>query len=89
MAAYMKAHPRGRFGRIAYKLADFGLDADEIRERNYALRERELQALRDRAAIAQAQQAAIVASQARTPGESAATQLVTPTIPTAPPPPAP
>jgi len=65
------------------------LDADEIRERNYALRERELQALRDRAAIAQAQQAAIVASQARTPGESAATQLVTPTIPTAPPPPAP
>ena len=33
MAAYMKAHPRGRFGRIAYKLADFGLDADEIRRR--------------------------------------------------------
>ena len=29
----MREHPRGRFGRIAYKLADFGLDAGEIRRR--------------------------------------------------------
>ncbi|MDG2308056.1 MAG: sulfotransferase [Candidatus Binatia bacterium] len=33
MAAYTEAHPRGRFGRISYKLADFGLTADEVRER--------------------------------------------------------
>ena len=33
MDAYMREHPRGRFGRIAYKLADFGLDAGEIRRR--------------------------------------------------------
>ncbi len=33
MGEYMRAHPRGRFGRVEYKLADFGLDADELRER--------------------------------------------------------
>lgn len=33
MSAYMEAHPRGRFGRIDYKLADFGLDASEVRAR--------------------------------------------------------
>ncbi len=33
MAAYMEAHPRGRFGRISYKLADFDLRADDVRER--------------------------------------------------------
>jgi len=69
------------------------LDAEEIRERNYALRERELQALRDRAAIAQAQQAALADMQARTAGEAAARQVVndtasaqpaTPTDPSAP-----
>jgi len=52
------------------------LDAEEIRERNYALRERELQALRDRAAIAQAQQAALADIQARNAGEAAARAVV-------------
>jgi hypothetical protein len=33
MAAYMEEHGRGRFGRIDYKLSDFSLHADEIRER--------------------------------------------------------
>lgn len=30
---YQKDHPRGRFGRVLYDLADFGLDPDELRER--------------------------------------------------------
>jgi hypothetical protein len=33
MQAYMKSHPRGRFGRIIYNLADFDLDAAALRER--------------------------------------------------------
>lgn len=33
MAAYLEEHPRGRFGRIAYRLADFDLDASRLRER--------------------------------------------------------
>jgi hypothetical protein len=31
--AYQRAHPRGRFGRVLYDLADFGLDAGTLRER--------------------------------------------------------
>lgn len=30
---YVEAHPRGRFGRVDYRLADFGLHAEELRER--------------------------------------------------------
>ena len=30
---YQNSHPRGRFGRVQYDLADFGLKADELRER--------------------------------------------------------
>ncbi|MCA9512355.1 MAG: sulfotransferase [Myxococcota bacterium] len=30
---YQRAHPRGRFGRVVYDLADFALDAGELRER--------------------------------------------------------
>lgn len=33
IALYQAAHPRGRFGRIQYDLADFKLDARELRER--------------------------------------------------------
>jgi hypothetical protein len=33
MDAFMADHPRGKFGRIDYDLADFGLDAGECRER--------------------------------------------------------
>jgi hypothetical protein len=33
MDAFMADHPRGKFGRIDYDLADFGLDARECRER--------------------------------------------------------
>ena len=33
MAAYVNEHPRGRFGRIDYKLSDFDLEADEVRQR--------------------------------------------------------
>lgn len=33
MDDYLEAHPRGRFGRISYKLADFDLKADEVRAR--------------------------------------------------------
>jgi len=31
--AYQTEHPRGRFGRVVYDLADFDLNADELRER--------------------------------------------------------
>ncbi|HEX6475896.1 MAG TPA: sulfotransferase [Acidimicrobiales bacterium] len=31
MTAFMLEHPRGRHGRVAYRLGDFGLDADERR----------------------------------------------------------
>ncbi len=31
MAAYRGAHPRGRFGRVSYKLADFDLRAQDVR----------------------------------------------------------
>ena len=31
--AYQASHPRGRYGRVRYDLADFGLDASELRER--------------------------------------------------------
>ena len=31
--AYQQAHPRGRYGRVLYDLADFDLDADVLRER--------------------------------------------------------
>lgn len=31
--AYQRSHPRGRFGRVVYDLADFALDARELRER--------------------------------------------------------
>jgi len=30
---YQDDHPRGRFGRVRYDLADFNLDAEELRER--------------------------------------------------------
>jgi len=30
---YNRTHPRGRFGRVVYDLADFGLDGGELRER--------------------------------------------------------
>jgi hypothetical protein len=33
MDAFMADHPRGKFGRIDYDLADFGLDAGECRDR--------------------------------------------------------
>lgn len=33
MAKYLADHPRGRYGRISYKLADFGLEADDVRAR--------------------------------------------------------
>lgn len=33
IAAYLEAHPRGRHGRIAYKLADVGLAAEDVRRR--------------------------------------------------------
>jgi hypothetical protein len=33
MDAYVAAHPRGRHGRVDYRLGDFGLRADELRER--------------------------------------------------------
>jgi hypothetical protein len=33
MDAYQRSHPRGRFGRVRYDLADFGLDAAGLRER--------------------------------------------------------
>jgi hypothetical protein len=33
MDDYQSAHPRGRHGRIAYKLSDFGLDGHRLRER--------------------------------------------------------
>ncbi|MEY2476912.1 MAG: hypothetical protein QOG87_2227 [Actinomycetota bacterium] len=33
MDTFMADHPRGKFGRIDYDLADFGLDAKECRER--------------------------------------------------------
>lgn len=33
IAKYQDAHPRGRFGRVRYDLADFELNKDELRER--------------------------------------------------------
>lgn len=33
IARYQEDHPRGRFGRVRYDLADFDLDADALRER--------------------------------------------------------
>lgn len=33
LASYQADHPRGRFGRVRYDLADFGLDGAELRER--------------------------------------------------------
>jgi hypothetical protein len=33
MSSYVAAHPRGRFGRVEYKLSDFGLDPGALRER--------------------------------------------------------
>lgn len=33
MDAYVAAHPRGRHGRVDYRLGDFGLRAEELRER--------------------------------------------------------
>jgi hypothetical protein len=33
MHAYMKTHPRGRFGRIIYNMEDFKLDPLVLRER--------------------------------------------------------
>lgn len=33
MAKYLEDHPRGRFGRISYTLADFDLDAEDVRAR--------------------------------------------------------
>lgn len=33
MTAHVESHPKGRFGRHGYDLAEFGLDADAIRER--------------------------------------------------------
>ena len=33
IARYQTEHPRGRFGRVQYDLADFELDAKELRER--------------------------------------------------------
>ena len=33
IARYQEDHPRGRFGRVRYDLADFDLDAGELRER--------------------------------------------------------
>lgn len=33
MDAYLRAHPRGRLGRVDYRLADFGLCPAELRER--------------------------------------------------------
>lgn len=32
MDEYLEAHPRGRFGRVSYKLADFDLRAEDVRE---------------------------------------------------------
>jgi hypothetical protein len=32
MAAFMAAHPRGRYGTVAYDLSQFGLDARERRQ---------------------------------------------------------
>jgi hypothetical protein len=32
MAAFMAAHPRGKYGAVAYDLAEFGLDHDERRK---------------------------------------------------------
>lgn len=31
--AYQRDHPRGRFGRVRYDLTDFGLEAEDLRER--------------------------------------------------------
>jgi hypothetical protein len=33
LLGYQNDHPRGRFGRVRYNLADFELDASELRER--------------------------------------------------------
>jgi hypothetical protein len=33
MDDYQRSHPRGRFGRVLYELADFDLDAAELRQR--------------------------------------------------------
>jgi len=33
LTGYQDDHPRGRFGRVRYNLADFDLDAEELRER--------------------------------------------------------
>jgi len=33
MHTYMETHPRGRFGRIIYNMADFKLDPGALRER--------------------------------------------------------
>ena len=33
MTAHVESHPKGRFGRHGYDLAEFGLDADALRER--------------------------------------------------------
>jgi hypothetical protein len=32
MAAFMDAHPRGKYGAVAYDLAEFGLDPAERRK---------------------------------------------------------
>jgi hypothetical protein len=33
MATYLERHPRGRHGRVAYRLSDFGIDGGDLRER--------------------------------------------------------
>jgi hypothetical protein len=33
IAAYVTAHPKGKFGSHVYDLAEFGLDANELAER--------------------------------------------------------
>ncbi|WP_179471962.1 sulfotransferase family protein [Mycolicibacterium vinylchloridicum] len=40
MADFIAAHPRGRYGEVAYDLADVGLDSAEVAERLGAYRER-------------------------------------------------
>jgi hypothetical protein len=40
MADFIAEHPRGRYGEVAYDLADLGLDADDVAERLGAYRER-------------------------------------------------
>jgi hypothetical protein len=40
MDEYQRSHPRGRYGRVIYDLADFALDANELRERFRAYTDR-------------------------------------------------